>query len=240
MLKISCPYRGQPENNDQWVHRLVFPGNRSGFFVELGAANGLHHSSCWLLERIGWRGICVEPSSVFFPLLERNRPKAVCENVCITDKNEDVIFKEDGYRSRVMFAPKHEFDRSSRLMASITLVELLRKHKCPKVIDYLAMDCEGSDGRILRGFPFGEYQILALSMETDHAKEVLVRNEFVKVRNPFNTTCPWEMNYVHASILNQSARFPSNDSGPPLTSCLKPVKDSLKIKVSTWFGPKMM
>jgi FkbM family methyltransferase len=200
MLKLPWPYTGQPANNDRWVHRLVFPHRKRGHYVELGAADGICGSSCHVLDRIGWTGICAEPSRAFFPALCRNRPTAICENFCVTDRTGSVRFVDDGFLSRVVYRRRHEFDRRERTVPSLMLVDLLRKHGFPKVIDYLAMDIEGSDGWVLARFPFGEYRFLAISMEGDSARGLLTRNGYVKVRNPFNTSCPWEMYYVHESI----------------------------------------
>lgn len=210
MLKLPWPYCGFPENNDQWIHRLIFPRKKNGWFVELGAANGIGGSSCCFLERIGWRGICVEPSLTFFPKLRRNRPKAICEHVCITDRTGHVLFQENGYLSRVVYEPQYEFDRRQRRMASITLGDLLEKHRFPKVIDYLAMDVEGSERRILSTFSFDDYRILAISTEGDRADDILIRNQFIRVRNPFNMKSPWERYYIHESLIGQSVSLEMN------------------------------
>lgn len=200
MLTIPWPYCGNPENNDQWIHRHVFPNKQIGYFVELGAADGVSGSSCHLLECIGWRGICVEPCSAFFPQLCHNRPKAICENVCVFDCTGFVRFHEDRFLSRVV-PETHELQGQDRSMPAITLGDLLGKHQAPKVIDYLAMDVEGSERRILSVFPFDQYRVLAISMEGDNARDILRDNHFVKVRNPFNTVCPWETHYVHQSVV---------------------------------------
>ncbi len=199
MLKLHWPHRGYPENNDRWVHRLVFPFKKRGFFVELGAADGVSGSSCYILERIGWNGICVEPCSAFFPALCRNR-KAICEQICVTDRTGFVRFHEDRYLSRVV-SSRYEFHRQQRVMASLTLADLLQKHGAPTTIDYLAMDVEGSERRILSIFPFGEYRVLAISMEGDNASDILAANHFVKTRNPFNTASSWEKYYLHESVI---------------------------------------
>lgn len=214
MLKLACPYCGHPENNDRWIHRCVFPGRKSGWFVEIGAADGIAGSSCNFLERIGWRGICVEPSLSFFSRLCRNRPKAICENACISDRTGHVPFQENSYLSRVVYRAQHEFDRRRRRMVALTLLDLLEKHKAPKIIDYVAMDCEGSERRILRVFPFNEYRILAISTEGDRANDILLHNKFVNVSNPFNTACPWERYYVHESVICPSACLARNLNRP--------------------------
>lgn len=49
---------------------------REGYFVEVGAADGLEHSNTYLLEKeFGWSGLLAEPSLLQRDALERNRGK---------------------------------------------------------------------------------------------------------------------------------------------------------------------
>ena len=205
MLMPDWPYKGEPTNNDRWVHRVVLPYKKSGYFVEMGAADGVGGSSCYLFEQIGWRGICVEPSAHFFPVLQRNRPKSVCVNCCVSDRAGYVRFEENRYLSRIVTNPVSEFDRRHRFVPAVTPLQLLREYNAPMVIDYLAVDCEGSDGRILSAFPFGEYTVLAISLEGDPVRPLLERYGYRKVVNPFNTACPWESYYLHESVTSSAS-----------------------------------
>lgn len=40
----------------------VFGGRASGFFVDVGAFDGETFSNSWLLEQVGWTGLCIEPN----------------------------------------------------------------------------------------------------------------------------------------------------------------------------------
>lgn len=42
----------------------------NGFFVDIGAHDGIESSNTFELERIGWKGICVEPGEAFNKLSE--------------------------------------------------------------------------------------------------------------------------------------------------------------------------
>ncbi|NJM48292.1 MAG: FkbM family methyltransferase, partial [Alkalinema sp. RU_4_3] len=53
--------------NDRWIVEYMFPGKRSGYFIEAGATNGISGSSCYVLEtELDWRGLCIEPNPEFF------------------------------------------------------------------------------------------------------------------------------------------------------------------------------
>ena len=48
-------------SQDRWVNTIL-GGKRDGFFVELGASDGVFMSNSLFFEReLGWKGICIEP-----------------------------------------------------------------------------------------------------------------------------------------------------------------------------------
>ena len=67
-LNESLSQRGQ-----DLIAFFASGGSTSGFFVEIGGADGLVGSNTYLLEKIGWEGLVVEPARVWKEALERNR-----------------------------------------------------------------------------------------------------------------------------------------------------------------------
>ena len=65
-----------------------------GFFVEIGASDGIELSNTYLLEtNFNWKGICVEPIPNRYKLLCQNRPNSVCfDNAVYGVSNAQVIF----------------------------------------------------------------------------------------------------------------------------------------------------
>jgi hypothetical protein len=45
-----------------------------GYFVEAGAVDGFTNSACYVLEQLGWNGVCVEGNRRMLPALRKNRP----------------------------------------------------------------------------------------------------------------------------------------------------------------------
>lgn len=207
--------------NDRWIVESIFPGKRSGYFLEAGAADGKLASSCYILEtRLGWTGICVEPNDLFFQRLTHNRPNSIHENICLSDRSGQVTFIEGYDHSKNLYLSgiksnleqfKHQSEKIIRqgrevVKDAIALEELLKKHNAPKVIDYAAFDIEGSEFEVLKNFPFHEYQFLALSLECDGSiwdsiTALLTSNRYREVVNPFNTDKVWERYWLHETIL---------------------------------------
>ena len=218
--------------NDLWIRECVFPGKQGGYFVEAGAADGVSNSSCYLLERkLGWSGICVEPHRGFFDRLTQTRPNSTHEFACLSSACGTVLFlegqkgTEDAYYSGVktnleLFKDKSGeiLDRGSEVpRQALTLEELLRKHAAPAHIDYAAFDMEGSEFEVLKDFPFSRYRFGAISLECDgkiwdSITELMTRNGYREVRNPFNVDEPWERYWLHETTPNP--RTPEIITGP--------------------------
>lgn len=205
--------------NDRWIYEYVFPNKRNGYFVEAGAANGQAASSCYVLEKRGWTGICIEPNDFFFQQLVQNRPNSICENVCLSDRPGTVTYiagQGDGaqpYLSGIQ-ANLEQYKPGSESVISVgeaiekpavTLTDLLDKHHAPRVIDYGAFDIEGSEYVVLKNFDFERYCFLALSIECDYAawlqlEPLLKSNCYCQIHNPFNLDKDWERYFIHQSL----------------------------------------
>jgi len=215
-------YYNHPTNNDKWIIDL-YQGKVDGFFIEAGAIDGIHGSCTFTLEKFfNWRGLLVEPG-IAFQALEKNRQRSICENVCLSNRNSTVLFvdsKDCGYsgikekliyieeKHRIRWGkPKDQWRLGGfkeRMVESITLYDLLKKHNAPKVIDYVALDMEGSEYDTLENFPFDRYRILAFSIEGDSCNELLISKGYTRVNNKFNTEAPWEYYFVHNDLCSMN------------------------------------
>jgi len=65
---------------------LYFKGLKDGYFIDIGAYDGITISNTYALEKIGWKGICVEPVPEIYERLIKNR---TCECINAAIYNED-------------------------------------------------------------------------------------------------------------------------------------------------------
>lgn len=152
---------------DKWVHS-VLENKKNGYFIELGACDGLLYSNTLFFERsLNWNGICIEPNDIYFEQLKKNRKCnisndlisstegnivnfAMCESVSgIIDENIGPFTKKDNYI----------------IKTTTTLAAVLDRFNTPFIIDYLSLDVEGQEYNILSTFPFDKYKFRCITVE---------------------------------------------------------------------------
>ena len=156
---------------------------RDGFFVEVGAADGVFLSNTFYLETLGWTGIVAEPNPRFAEKLKRRR--CAVSHLCVSSTSGETVpflAAEMGELSRmatVAFTDKHEARRQQGAqqlqVRTITLNDLLEQHSAPRTIDYLSVDTEGAELDILSAFDFDRWDVRAITVEHNHtpAREAL-------------------------------------------------------------------
>ncbi len=215
--------------NDKFFNEVIFKNKKKGYFIEIGACNGIHESQCYIFEKYNeWEGICVEPQKSYHKHLAKNR-KNVCFDA-ISDTNDIVMFTEIKNRKMCSGITKKIDELEDKRLFKIgqirqnevtyqvqskTLKNLLDSYKCPKTIDWVSIDAEGCELCILKKF-FEEndskYKILSFSLETNkpdlkEINKILINNNYVEVFNPYlkgikykNKQVDWEKYYIHKDI----------------------------------------
>jgi hypothetical protein len=186
------------KGQDRWVIEEIFPGRRSGYFLDLAACDGVADSNSLILEReLGWTGVAIEAEPNWFAGLKHNR---ICEKVhaCVDEVERDVEFlpnsgvggivADDTDNCPSIRAGLIEEYRANGKMIAVrtrTLADILDRVCAPPVIDYFSFDVEGAETRILRRFPFDRYRFLAVTIErpTPELNELMFANGYVFVKN---------------------------------------------------------
>ncbi len=197
-LSLNLSQAGQ----DMWVYGEVFNERRNGYFVDIGAHDGVFLSNTYLLERrYGWSGICVEANPVNFERLRRQR-RAVCVNACLDSVEQDVAFAPRGVMGGIVSPTTDIRAAASGETISLrtrTLENVLREHRAPHEIDYLSIDIEGAEERVLGDFAFDAYSFTCITIERPSAnlQEVLGHHGYVVIKS-----VPWlDYFYVHQQFM---------------------------------------
>ena len=211
---------------DLWLMEEVFPGKRNGFFIEIGSADGLALSNTYLLERrMGWRGVCVEANPLLYRELTCNR-NATAINTCVDETEGEVAFEQNGLLGGICGTDTDNDRRTATgtmvMVKTVPLVDILDKCKAPTVIDYLSIDVEGAEARILGTFPFARYTFVSISVErpSEALQQVFTRNGYTLVKIiPF-----LDHLYIHDSYIKQYADNLASYSGAHFT----PATDAIR------------
>jgi FkbM family methyltransferase len=165
----------------------------NGFFVELGANDGITQSNTFYFEnKRGWKGVLVEPVGHKYLECVKNRSqktKIFC-NACVSfDYKEE--FVELVYSNLMTIPTKLESDINNPLehaalglknqndfkanfkfgSKSETLNNILIKANAPLKIDFLSLDVEGAEIEVLKGINHKQFRFKYLCIETrDHKK----------------------------------------------------------------------
>ena len=184
-----------------------------GFFVEIGASDGVVFSNTYLLEKFfNWKGICVEPIPNRYESLCKNRPNSVCFDNAVYDvSNKQVIF-DIANNFDLLSGISQNIDchvqavnanKSQIIVTTISLNDLLEKSNAPSFMEYLSLDTEGSELEILKSLDFQKYMFGLIDVEHNYVeprrsqiKELLISNGYEYIRENAFDDC-----YKHKSIV---------------------------------------
>jgi FkbM family methyltransferase len=171
-----------PDGREQELVRTFFGGMRCGFFVEVGANRPQQESQTWHLERLGWRGVLIEPQPDLAEELSRVRLARVFAVACSSRENA-------GKRMRLHVAGAlSALDRDRMApgarpeqvieVAVRALDDILTEACVPPQFDFLSIDVEGHELEVLSGFDLARWRPRLILIE-DHVGN-LKKHKFLK------------------------------------------------------------
>jgi FkbM family methyltransferase len=150
----------------------VFAGRRTGFYVDVGAADPVNLSVTKWFYDLGWHGLNIEPNRHLFDRLAADRPRDV--NLCCgagAATFEAEFFQPDiaelsSFDARVQnSALKQGVPGSTQKIAVRPLTAILNQH-CPnQAIDFLKIDVEGWEAEVLKGLDLRQYRPIVMIIE---------------------------------------------------------------------------
>jgi FkbM family methyltransferase len=171
---------------DQFVYENFFKNcSESGVFVEVGAYDGITLSNTLFFEQhLGWTGLCIEPLPDAFAKLKVSR-RVPCVNCAVSDMVGTATFLDvalpnvektwsglkANYDARHMQTVRKENGIIRHIRVEVQpLGGLLDAHRISQ-IDYLSIDTEGSEWKIIRNFDFRKYDVRIISIENNYKDE---------------------------------------------------------------------
>jgi len=136
---------------------------RDGFFVELGANDGLSQSNTFYLEKkLGWRGILIEPSAKKLNLAKKFRHRSTLVNCFCSNKTTKNITLFDNDLESSKINKKVNIKISSPVKK---IKNILIENNAPKKINFFSLDVEGHEYEVIRGLDLNLFFIEVFLIE---------------------------------------------------------------------------
>ncbi len=168
-------YPQQPtcQIRNAWVLYDTFLGRREdGFFVEVGAFDGVTYSNTWGLAERGWQGLLIEPVPAFAAAARaahagHPRVEVVQTAIGAESGTVDLALAEAFTSAEQAFVDLWEAWSHRRQAGKVrvpvrTLDEVLDADAATREIDVLVVDVEGREAEVMAGFSWTTWPKLIL------------------------------------------------------------------------------
>ena len=189
----------------------LFGNNFKGKFVDLGCFHPTRHNNTFELYKKGWRGINVDLNPFTIELFNFLRPKDININTAISNKNEEVeLYYINEFNTQNTLDKNHlEFLKSHHNVSQKQIIKkkiyteklenILKKYNF-KQIDFLNIDIEGHELKILENFDFENTYVKTICVEMiDHNEKSKEKNHKIKqiLNKNFYLLKQLDINYIY-------------------------------------------
>jgi len=192
---------------DKYVSEF-FNNKRNGYFVELGATDGIELSNTYYFEKeLGWKGICIEPNPIHAESLKNNRSCDTDTSLVFSESGKELEFSNVSY-SELSGITAHIGNLGECTVENIvkmrtrTLTEVMDEHKAPSYIDYLSLDTEGSELEVLKGIDFRKYIFGYITVEHNLREPIRteIRDFLYSKGYMFSRWNKFDDDYMHVTV----------------------------------------
>jgi FkbM family methyltransferase len=194
-LKSRNEYWGLNKLDQKLATRIPI---RNGFFVELGANDGINQSNTKYFELFrGWRGILIEPSPINYRKLKFNRSKRTkfIRAACVSkeDTRKEIEFEYLDLMTVSRQSDSDLLDLNSHLgharkrvakrhrdkfftAPTVTLNSIFTENDAPSRMNLLSLDVEGAELAVLQGVDHEKFRFDFICIE---CRELTRMNEYL-------------------------------------------------------------
>lgn len=173
---------------DKYVLNEFFSKQGEGFFIDIGANDGVTFSNTYVMEQKGWKGIAIEPNPVAFEKLAKER-HCHLENACIAFERGTSRFRKISGPSEMLsgivdtYNEKHlqRIDRELKdrggdfediEVPALTFSDLLDKYHV-KQVDFLSIDIEGGELDVISNIDFNVIDVRVIAIENNYGDAMI-------------------------------------------------------------------
>ena len=187
--------------------RRFFKNENSGFYVDIGCYHPIKGSLTYYLFKEGWKGLNVDLSKISVDLFKIARPNDYNIKAAVTDFDGETFYYENGVINQQNSLTPDSDKKKIKIQAY--KLETLLKNLSISNIDYLNIDVEGNDFKVMLSLDFSQYRPKLISIEQNvYNTEKIIKNEcheFLTKKNYFlaskiGVTCIYVDGKYDASI----------------------------------------
>lgn len=181
------------QNGEDLLLSKFFSDRKNGFYIDVGAFDGIHLSNTYYFEKLGWDGICIEAHPKYFQNCQNNRTRSLCIHAaCTGDEmlNEVTFSSEElgllsGIEERGDIQQRYDgrglkFEGFKKVVVpAVTLNNVLGMQKNKPEIDLISIDVEGHEMEVLKGLDFDKYHPRVLVIEANTAADETMLDDFL-------------------------------------------------------------
>ena len=173
------------DNQDEYLETNIFKGYKNGFYVDVGAHDGITiNNTLYFEQNNNWRGINIEPIKKVFDKLVINRPNninlncAVCNNdgeidfLCNTGYTEMISGIKDNFDIRHLYRLQCENEKYGSTTEVIKVetkkLETILNENCISHVNYLSIDVEGAEFEVIKSINFDKVFIDVIGFENNY------------------------------------------------------------------------
>ena len=155
-----------------------FKDKKNGFYVDVGCYHPTHRNNTYLLHKKNWSGVNIDTSEFSIDLFNHMRPKDLNYNCAISNKNKIIKLFYQKELSQLSTTERDQAETvfqgniKEKEVQAFTLDEILDRDKFKDIkIDFLDIDVEGADLKVLEGLSFDRFKPELVCVEI-HTKEI--------------------------------------------------------------------
>jgi FkbM family methyltransferase len=188
------------DNQDKYLETNIFKGYKNGFFVDVGAHDGVSINNTLYFDKYNnWTGINIEPIKPVYDRLVSNRPNNINLNCAVCNKDGETEFLcNTGYTEMISgikdtFDQRHlqRLENENRQMGSTTQVITVNTKKLETICDehnishihYLSIDVEGAEFEVIKSINFDKVFIDVIGFENNYNDVSVPIVEYLENKN---------------------------------------------------------
>jgi FkbM family methyltransferase len=166
--------RSFSQNGEDVIIHKMLGNKKKGFYVDVGANDPLRFNNTMYFYVRGWKGINIEPDFNCFKKIEKERPRDINLNLGIGSSDSKLILYRFKTNTLSTFSKEEakKFQKQgyklidSQKVKIKKLSEILKKYLKRNKIDFMTIDTEGYDKKVLLSNDWSKYRPRVICIES--------------------------------------------------------------------------